>query len=73
MTCIRMELEVAHHFVIDASAEIQNLILKVATVKIHRGPAVQARQRPGHGALLVYVWCVLSCYESAGHNGGKAE
>ena len=28
ITCVRMELEVAHHFVIDASAEIQNLRLR---------------------------------------------
>jgi len=71
---MEMEPEVAHHFAMDASAEIHwNLRLKATTVKMHRGPAVQARQRPGHGALLVYVWCVLSCYESAGHNGGKAE
>ena len=67
MTCVQMELEVAHHFVIDVSAEIQNLRLKVTMVEM------QACRCPGHGVLFVYVWCVPSCYENAGHNGGKEE
>jgi len=72
MTCGQMELEVACHFVIDASAEIQDLRLRVTTAEMCCGPVVQARRRLSRrGVLLVYVWCVLSCYESAGDNEGK--
>ena len=71
MTCGRMELEVARHLVIDASTEIQDRRLRVTTAEMHCGPVVHAHRRLSCCGVLVYVWCVLSCYESAGDNGGK--